>query len=61
MITVGLGLLFVVYGVHPVHWGREEVKQWLKLCISEFSFTDVQVEKFAMNGKLGENAEFLVS
>lgn len=38
-------------GVHPLQWGREEVQQWLKWCINEFSFTDVQADKFAMNGK----------
>lgn len=51
---------FLVYQ-SPLSWTREDVQHWLKRCIEEYSFTDVQIEKFAMNGKLCYNCTNMFS
>ncbi|XP_022106330.1 uncharacterized protein LOC110987686 isoform X2 [Acanthaster planci] len=38
-------------GKFPLHWNKEEVEDWLKWCIQEFSLGGVELRKFSMNGK----------
>ncbi|XP_038068891.1 uncharacterized protein LOC119738174 [Patiria miniata] len=38
-------------GKFPLSWSKEEVEDWLKWCVQEFSLGGVELRRFSMNGK----------
>ncbi|XP_033106124.1 transcription factor ETV6-like isoform X2 [Anneissia japonica] len=36
---------------YPILWTKEDVKTWLKWSVEEFSLNEIELDRFAMNGK----------